>query len=80
MQFSCPSATPHGPGNHFRKQRPLAGARLEVTPLRRAGLPVLRQVSTFVHAVATTPVEPLHPVALPNGPGQAGFQRPGLPR
>ena len=29
----------------------------------------------YVHAVATTPAEPLDPVALPNGPGQAGFRR-----
>jgi len=28
-----------------------------------------------MHAVATTPAEPLDLVALPNGPGQAGFQR-----
>jgi len=28
-----------------------------------------------VHAVATTAAKPLDPVALPNGPGQAGFQQ-----
>ena len=29
----------------------------------------------YVHAVATTPAEPLDRVALPNSPGQAGYQR-----
>ena len=36
---------------------------------------MLRQISLYVHAVAITPAEPLDPVVLPNGPGQAGFQR-----
>ncbi len=42
----------------------LAGVRLEVTRLRPVGLPVLRQISIYVHAVAITPAEPLDPVAL----------------
>jgi hypothetical protein len=50
---------------------------LEVTRLRRIGLPVLRQISVYVHAIATTPAEPLDRVALPPcyRPGQAESQR-----
>ena len=38
---------------------------------------MLRQISVYVHAVATTPAEPLDHVALTPcyRPGQAGFQR-----
>ena len=55
----------------------LAGVRLEVTPLHCVGLPVLRQISLYVHAVTFTlppwsrslPAEPPDSVALTHWPG-----------
>src|SRR5439155_16722110 len=48
----------------------LAGVRLEVAALRRIGLPVLRSIPVCMHAVATTPAEPLGPsFVFPNDGG-----------
>src|SRR4051812_17139174 len=54
----------YGPVRHpARPGLSLAGVRLEVTRLHRAGLPVLPRVPVCPHAVATTPVGSLGQIA-----------------
>lgn len=49
----------------------LAGFRLKVTHLHRIGLPMLRSISSCMHAVAITPAEP--PGAFSLTPGGGGL-------
>ena len=42
-----------------RPSLPLTGYRLDITNIHRIELPVLRQISLCIHAVATTPAETL---------------------
>jgi len=67
------SATPSGP------IQALASHRLAVTRRHRAGLPVLRSVSSCTHAVATTPAEPLGNVARPALRWQPSLSPTGRP-
>jgi len=68
-RYYGPIRHPTRPGNSRPTQWSLAGVRLEVTHLHRIGLPVLREVSIYVHAVAITPAEPPDQITLTQWPG-----------
>ena len=52
----------------------LAGCRLAHTPHRRLGFPVLRRSPLYMHAVATTPAEPLG-ARIARFPSNSGLPR-----
>ena len=58
-----------------------AGVRLEVTRLHPAGLPVLREISMYAHAVATTPASAAGPCrSYPMARARLDSSGGGLPR